>query len=205
MSEASRVYAPGGEIGYEAGAGLDAGALAVMSVTLAALAGVATQAFDAGPAPVVSAPEGPVKVRLASQQEASAGADSAVYLAMQGLPLDERIVPRALDEAPLSMEGVAFAAPFEGEDEPGAAIEAAGGGFRVQLGAFSNEIDAREAWLRLLEQQPALLAEAQIGVERAQESEIYRLRAGPVADRAEAEALCRALRGGGLDCFVVGP
>ena len=71
----------------------------------------------------------------------------------------------------------------------------AGGGWRVQLGAFSSEANARRAWTgiggRLGGLQPAYV--------RA--GTLIRLQAGPLPNRAAAERACAALAGAA--CFPV--
>jgi hypothetical protein len=73
---------------------------------------------------------------------------------------------------------------------------AQGGHWRVQLGAFSNEANARHAWAgfsgRLGGAQPAIV----------HAGAVYRLQAGPYASRAAAAAAC-ARAGNG--CFPVAP
>lgn len=73
---------------------------------------------------------------------------------------------------------------------------AAGGRWRVQLGAFSSEANARTAWHgfagRLGGAQPFFV----------HAGAVYRLQAGPFADRAGAERACAAAHAA---CFPVAP
>jgi cell division septation protein DedD len=73
---------------------------------------------------------------------------------------------------------------------------AAGGRWRVQLGAFSSEANARTAWRgfagRLGGAQPFFV----------HAGAVYRLQAGPFADRAGAERACAAAHAA---CFPVAP
>ena len=78
---------------------------------------------------------------------------------------------------------------------PPAVTLAAAGRWRVQLGAFSSEANARRAWgsisARLPGLQPVFVAAGNL----------VRLQAGPLASRAAAERACAAL---GAACFPVG-
>jgi uncharacterized protein len=79
---------------------------------------------------------------------------------------------------------------------PSAPVATAGGRWRVQIGAFSNEANARRAWgavaARLRGLSPSYV--------RA--GAVIRVQAGPLRDRAAAERAC-ALAGGG--CYPVAP
>jgi cell division septation protein DedD len=80
---------------------------------------------------------------------------------------------------------------------PRAAAPAASGRWRVQLGAFSSDANARRAWSavsgRLNGLQPFYV--------RA--GNLIRLQAGPLASRAAAQQACASLRG--QACFPVAP
>jgi TPR repeat protein len=85
--------------------------------------------------------------------------------------------------------------------QPGAAQAPvpATGRWRIQLGAFSSEANARRAWTsvsgRLSGLQPYYI--------RA--GALTRLQAGPLADRAAAERSCASVRSHGGACLVVAP
>ncbi len=73
------------------------------------------------------------------------------------------------------------------------------GGYRIQLGAFSNEASARKLWTQLENRvndlrsiQPYLTAAGKI----------TRLQAGPFASRGAAEAMCGKLKSAGQACLV---
>lgn len=76
------------------------------------------------------------------------------------------------------------------------AIATAGGRWRVQLGAFGSEANARRAWAALSGRLPGL----QPQVVRA--GAVFRLQAGPLANRAAADRACAAVR---QACFPVAP
>jgi len=73
---------------------------------------------------------------------------------------------------------------------------AAGGRWRIQLGAFSSEANARRAWSGAAGHLPGL----QPYYVRA--GNVVRVQAGPLRDRAAAARACGAVGGG---CFPVGP
>ena len=77
-----------------------------------------------------------------------------------------------------------------------AALATAGGRWRVQLGAFSSEANARRAWSQVSGRLPGL----QPFYVRA--GAVIRLQAGPLASRAAAAQACAAAR---QACFPVAP
>jgi uncharacterized protein len=75
----------------------------------------------------------------------------------------------------------------------------AAGRWRVQLGAFSSEANARRAWETVRGRVPGL----QPFYVRA--GALIRLQAGPLPDRATADRNCGVVRGAGGACLVVAP
>jgi cell division septation protein DedD len=97
------------------------------------------------------------------------------------------------------------AAPPRAAPPPPAAARSA---FAVQLLAARSEADVGASWDRLRDAHPDLLASLTPTVartERQQGDTFYRLRAGPLRDRAAADALCKALSARQQSCFVVSP
>jgi uncharacterized protein len=76
---------------------------------------------------------------------------------------------------------------------------AATGRWKVQLGAFSSEANARRAW----EGVRGRLAGLQPSYVRA--GAMTRLQAGPLPNRAAADRACATVRSGGGACFPVAP
>lgn len=72
----------------------------------------------------------------------------------------------------------------------------------VQLGAYTGEAAARAAWAALVAQAADLL-EGRAPV-YAPRGGLVRLQVGPLADRADATALCSRLAATGRPCFVTG-
>jgi cell division septation protein DedD len=87
-------------------------------------------------------------------------------------------------------------APVQAAPRPAPPAPAAGGRWRIQLGAFSNEANARRAWGALA----GRLGGLSPSFVRA--GAVVRLQAGPLRDRAAAQ---RACAGAGTGCFPVAP
>jgi len=81
-----------------------------------------------------------------------------------------------------------------------AQVPPTGAGYAIQLGAFSSDGHAREAWQRLLASHAGTLAGLTPLVVAA--DPLYRLQAA-VADEARARELCAQLRQSGAACVVV--
>ncbi len=82
-----------------------------------------------------------------------------------------------------------------------AARPASSGGYRIQLGAFSNQAGADVMW-KSLRGRVASLSTKQPYLVRA--GNITRLQAGGYASRADAERACSSVRSSGNSCLVVG-
>jgi cell division septation protein DedD len=159
------------------------------------------QALEGGElAPVAAAPglEPPLPAAAGLDAEALPPDPGALGAAAAPQPAPMPAVPSVLD-AP------AAAPPPEaipGEGSPGA------GGFAVQLLAARSESDVGASWERLRGSYPDLLAALSPSVtrtSRAPGETFFRLRAGPLRDRASADALCRELSQRQQSCFVVSP
>ena len=88
---------------------------------------------------------------------------------------------------------------------PEAEAAAAPPGAKVQLHSARSRDRALAAWGRLSSQEKELLGSLAHRVVRAEIPErgvFYRLRAGPLPDKAAARRLCRLLKDRGRDCFV---
>lgn len=82
----------------------------------------------------------------------------------------------------------------------------ASGAYAVQLAAFRTEDSARTAWRRLQERFPDLLGGRELLLQRAEiadQGTFWRVRTGPFAAEAEAERLCRKLKGQEQPCLAV--
>ena len=74
----------------------------------------------------------------------------------------------------------------------------ASGGWRVQLGAFGAEANARALWSRLTAKVSGLSAYQPFLVKAGA---ITRLQAGPIASSADASRLCIRIKAAGADCM----
>ena len=95
--------------------------------------------------------------------------------------------------------------------EPGSLLEPRKGatavpGAKVQLYSARSRGQALAAWSRLSSEEKELLGPLSHRVVKAEvpkKGAFYRLRAGPLADKAAAKRLCALLKGRGRDCFVL--
>ena len=108
--------------------------------------------------------------------------------------------PRARPDHQSSSQRAPAPAPRQSAPAQPAPVQvAAGGRWRVQLGAFGNEANARRAWTSVSARLPGL----QPYYVRA--GALTRLQAGPLADRAAADRSCASVRNAGGVCLVVAP
>ena len=105
------------------------------------------------------------------------------------------VSPRARRAPPRQAPRIAEA-PRRAPPAPSAGLASPGGRWRIQLGAFSSEANARRAWGAVSGRLPGL----QPHYVRA--GAVYRLQAGPLANRAAADRACAAAR---QACFPVAP
>lgn len=85
---------------------------------------------------------------------------------------------------------------------PSPVTAAAGGKWRVQLGAYGNAGGAQRAWAGLKSRVGALGA---LQPNYVAAGAVTRLQAGPLASRAVADKVCAAARAAGAACFPVAP
>jgi cell division septation protein DedD len=78
----------------------------------------------------------------------------------------------------------------------------AGGGWKVQLGAFSSAANAQRAWGSLRSKVGPL---AGLQPQYVAAGAVTRLQAGPVASREGANRVCSAAKAAGSACFPVAP
>ncbi len=91
--------------------------------------------------------------------------------------------------------------------KPKARKPAAASGYLVQVGAYASEKHADRAWKMVLVSAKGLLDGLSREVVKADlggnTGIVYRLRAGPLPNRAASKKLCGELSGRGVGCFVV--
>jgi len=87
--------------------------------------------------------------------------------------------------------------------KPAPAIVASpGGGWKIQLGAFSSQDAARTAWSTLVARATALKA---LSPSYTPVGNLTRLQAGPLGSKAAANQACAAVKAAGTACFPVAP
>jgi TPR repeat protein len=96
----------------------------------------------------------------------------------------------------------AAATPRRPVPAPAPAVAAAGGRWRVQLGAFGSAANAQRAWTSL-KSRVRVLGSMQPNYVAA--GAVTRLQAGPLASRVDADRVCQAARAAGSACFPVAP
>ncbi len=101
------------------------------------------------------------------------------------------------------------AADAAAQEAPGAAGPSTRPAYQVQVGTYRSIRRARRAWTEIVHSANGLLdnlsrevVEANLG---AGQGIVYRLRAGPLPDRAAGQRLCAEMRAWGMGCFVVRP
>jgi DedD protein len=144
-----------------------------------AAAPAAAAIADASAAPARAEPE-------PAAEDDGAGAETAVAAA----------VPEAVPPKPTP---TAESRPAPPPKPSAAAPVAASGDWTVQLGVFSDEANAR----RLAQRAGAFGYKAEVSSYRNQGKTMYRVRVGPQATRAAADAAASALRAHGLEARVM--
>ena len=156
---------------------------------------------QSAPAPV--APSAPPEVKPAEVAAAPAAPQSQPDPKPEPKPTAQASTP-----APPAPKPVASAAPA-----PSSASAPAAGdlskSFRVQLAAARSEKAVTSEWSRLQSRNKDLLGPLQLQVTRidlgSTKGVFYRLRAGPIANEAQAKTLCQRLKQRKLGCLVVKP
>lgn len=106
-------------------------------------------------------------------------------------------------QPPKAIPAVTPPAPKPVAPKPTATIVAsAGGGWKIQLGAFSSPDGARNAWASLSGRAPALKV---LNPAYTAAGNFTRLQAGPLGSRTAANQACSAVKAAGSACFPVAP
>lgn len=98
--------------------------------------------------------------------------------------------------------------PTQSTPDPSESVStsAADGNYAVQLAALREQSGAEAAWQRLQQQYPDLLGDLDLLLQSAEiegRGTFWRVRTGPFADKAAADALCSKLKAKGQDCLSV--
>lgn len=110
-------------------------------------------------------------------------------------------------ETPAKSDAKSTAANAAAAEKANRVAPAAGGAFRVQLGALRTPDAARGAWTKLQQQHSDLLGSLALSIDRrdagGDKGVFYRMQAGPLANRTAADGLCTRLKLRHVDCLVV--
>lgn len=106
-------------------------------------------------------------------------------------PIDGKPVKKELPAKPAVKPAIKPAAPVAGK-------------WRIQLGAFSSEANAKKLWASLQSKVGGLSGKSHYLIPAGN---VARLQAGPFASRAEAETLCTKVKASvaGQGCLIVAP
>jgi cell division septation protein DedD len=136
-----------------------------------------------------------------SNEDRQRGIEIAARLASRPLPATDRhIVTGGLQSPSPTPPSGTSATPHAGKPVPIGA--SATGAWQVQLGAYGSQQDARAAWGRM-SGKAVTLRRLRPTYEKA--GSLFRLRAGPLPDRAAAARACAAAKSAGAPCFIVLP
>jgi len=174
------------------------------------------------PAPVAQTPDADKKTEtipsvftnspapsVAEEKHASNDAPAETYVAPAIKPEAKAAEPAAV-AAPVEEKPAAPAEPkveTKAEAKPApetpAKTEAKTGTYKVQLGAYGSEKEARAAWAKIQKKHAELAALSPAIVEADLEKGIfYRLRATGINSAADAKTLCSALTAAGQACII---
>lgn len=135
---------------------------------------------------------------LARQLEKPAPARKAAPPAPALAAAAKRPAPGPVTRTAVPPSAPAAAAPKAAAPRPAAA----GGGWRVQLGAYSSAANAKKAWDGLRGRAGGLAA---LQPSFVPAGAVTRLQAGPLPSRAAADKACAAAKAAGAACFPVAP
>jgi len=145
----------------------------------------------------ITEPEGPVRVAPPEVSPAPLGLD--VY--KSPVSPEQEITSAVAPPTTTKAEAPSVAASA-------AARRAVSGAAVLQLGAFDSQELAARAWVAFRARYPSVSRRLSPAVQRADlgaKGIMYRLRAGPFADRAAATNACVQLKAAGANCFVAAP
>jgi DedD protein len=161
-----------------------------------------TQTLRLGDASEPSAEETPVPAPTSSTPEATAAQTTPRHAERPPAPepeADTRTEPAVVAVAPPAERPAPAAAPVSVPSTPPKAETAPAGDWTVQLGSFGEEANAR----RLAQRASTFGYKAEVSSYRSNGRTLYRVRVGPLAPPAAADAAASALKAHGLDARVV--
>lgn len=147
-----------------------------------------------------------VDPRLAAAQAAQAAQAAALAEAQRQAQLEALRLAQSPAQpwgAPLPAQQQFAAAPQPTYAAP--APQARSAGAQIQIGALPSPDQVHQRWFALQQRNPDLLGGLQLDIQPVTTGagqQLFRLRAGPLADQRAARSLCAALQARGVDCFV---
>jgi cell division septation protein DedD len=147
-----------------------------------------------------------IAVNAASQQANATGLMSAPPGAKAVPGVEIPPLPPAQSVAPTTPGKPVPLAPAKTAPKPAPQVAATGGPLRIQIAATKDEASARAEFARLQKAHADLLGSLSANVVKADlgdKGTFYRVQAGPIADKAQAEKLCSQLKPLGIGCIVV--
>jgi cell division septation protein DedD len=151
-------------------------------------------------------PEAPVSPPVVAEQQTAA--ESAEIPSVPAPDLEPAAGAGADDQPQPVPEEPAVAAAAPALEEDPVQTAAITGAFRIQLAAVKSEDAAQVGWRKMTKTHPDVLGDLTLNVvkvDRSSGGALYRLQAGPFADRATAEVACGKLKQKRQDCLVIGP
>ncbi len=131
--------------------------------------------------------------------------EEAEILADALRPVDQPPAPPSSEPSPVTSVSASLPAAWAGRapPPPEPALSAGSGGFVIHLASYRTPEAAASGWRRLRKAYANLLGKLDHGiveVDLGAEGRFYRLQAGPLKNRDEAEALCARLKSRDLYC-----
>jgi cell division septation protein DedD len=203
----------------------DEGGLEVPNQDVLIYGEIGGEAQPAGPETLMPEPETPLALPAPSSSEPGTGMiataaeteESTITATTESQPIEDDVdIPSVaapnLDAEPAAgADQVEAATPLlESPSEEQAPTQTAvdTGGYRIQLAAVKSESAAKAAWVKLSKEHVEQLNGMSLRVEEVDhgaDGVLYRVQAGPVADRAAAQNLCAQLKSKAQPCLVVAP
>jgi cell division septation protein DedD len=152
-------------------------------------------------------PESPVSPPAPAEQQAAAASNEIPSVPAPSLDLKPSAGAGEDPAEPAAATSNEPSPPEPAMEEEPIQSAAAPGAFRIQLAAVKSQDAAQAGWKKMAKTHPDVLGALSLNVVKVDRSSgaLYRLQAGPFADRATAEAACGKLKQKRQDCLVVGP
>ncbi len=168
----------------------------------------AAPAPSAPVSPSAAAAATPPKEEGAPQQVAQGGGlEAPATPAKSGSSSEPAAKPAPASESAPAAAKPAPTASASAEKAPSRAAGEAAGDWHVQLGAVRTAEEAQHEWARLQGKYPDLLGQLSLNIQRVDlggdKGVFFRIRGGPLADRAQANALCDRLKAVQVGCLAV--